>query len=43
VAAFETEILDVGGARFAHPQTVDTEQYCKGGVVTVSCCSALTK
>ena len=32
-ASLETEILDVGGACFAHPQAAETEQHRKGGVL----------
>ena len=34
VAAFEAEILDVGGARFAHSQSVQAEQHRERGVLT---------
>jgi hypothetical protein len=35
VASLEAEILDIGGAGLADPQTVEAKQYGKGGVVTV--------
>ncbi|HVE47683.1 MAG TPA: hypothetical protein VNA57_13165 [Acidimicrobiales bacterium] len=35
VASFEAEVLDVGGAGFADPQPVQTEQHRKRGVIAV--------
>jgi hypothetical protein len=35
VASFEAQVLDVGGARFADPQPVQSEQHRKRGVIAV--------
>jgi len=35
VAPFEAEVLDVGGARLAHPQSVQPEQHRERGVLAV--------
>ena len=35
VAALEAEVLDVGGARFCDPQSVETEQHGERGVGVV--------
>ena len=36
MAALDPEVLDVGGARLAHPQTVEAEQHGERGVVAVA-------
>src|SRR5207249_3757817 len=35
MAAFDTEVLDVGGARLAHSQSVQPEKHRQGGVGAV--------
>jgi hypothetical protein len=35
MAAFDAEVLDVGGACLTHSQPVQTEEHCQGGVVAV--------